>query len=100
MSPSRGLGTAVACAAIAAVALGCADTVLDISNTEDTIRQNLERSLDRRISSVDCPSDQAVDPGATFTCKVRYSDGREATATLRIRNQDADLDLIDLRPNK
>jgi uncharacterized protein DUF4333 len=100
MSIRHSLSAVGACAAIAAVASGCGDTVIDTAGTEDTIQQNLERSLDRKVASVDCPSDQAVDPGTTFSCTVRYKDGSQATATLKIRNEDADLSLISLEPDK
>ena len=80
--------------------VGCGETVIDSANLEDTVQQSLEGSEDKAVKAVDCPSDQEVVVGATFTCTVEFSDGREATATLRIRNEDADLSLIDLRFDK
>lgn len=79
---------------------GCGDTVVDGAKTEDTLQQNLERSLDKKISSVDCPSDQKVEAGATFTCQVNLAGGKDETATLEIRNEDADISVIDLSPNE
>jgi Domain of unknown function (DUF4333) len=80
--------------------VGCGETVIDSANLEDTVEQNLERSQRKAVRAVDCPSDQEVVVDATFTCTVEYSDGRTAVATLQIRNEDADLSLIDLRSNK
>jgi hypothetical protein len=92
---------AVAVLVIAGVlVVGCGETVIDSANLEETVQQSLEGSEGREVKAVDCPSDQEVVVDATFTCTVQYSDGREATATLRIRNEDADLSLIDLRFNK
>jgi len=90
-----------AIAVVAALALsGCGETVIDSANLEETVEQNLERSQGRTVRAVDCPSDQEVVVDATFTCTVEYSNGREATATLQIRNEDADLNLISLKPDK
>ena len=83
-----------------ALMVGCGETVIDSANLEETVQQSLEGSEGRGVRAVDCPADQEVVVDATFTCTVEFSDGREATATLRIRNEDADLSLIDLRFNK
>ena len=80
--------------------VGCGETVIDSANLEDTVQQSLEGSQEQGVKAVECPSDQEVVVDATFTCTVEYSDGGEATATLKIRNEDADLSLIDLRSNK
>jgi len=83
-----------------ALLAGCGETVIDSANLEETVEQNLEQSQRQAVRAVECPSDQEVVVDATFSCTVEYSDGGEATATLRIRNEDADLSLIDLRSNK
>jgi hypothetical protein len=79
---------------------GCGDTVIDSTKIEEAIQADLETSLDEKIRSVECPSDQKVEPGQTFTCTVDYADGKRATATLKIRNEDADVSLVGLKPNK
>jgi len=84
----------------ALVATGCGGTVLDTSKTEDTLKQDLQKSLEKPVTSVDCPSDQEVEPGATFTCTVTLAGGEERTETLRIRNEDADLSVLGLSSNK
>jgi Domain of unknown function (DUF4333) len=94
--------TVAALAAIGAVALaaaGCGDTVIDSTKAEGAIQSNLEKSLHHRVSSVSCPSEQKVDPGATFECTVDFADGKQATATLKIRDRDANISLIGLRAN-
>jgi hypothetical protein len=97
MSFSGRIGAVVAMGIVAILVVGCGETVIDSANLEATVKQNLEGSGGQAVKAVECPSDQEVDVGATFTCTVEYSDGGEATATLRIRNEDADLSMIDLR---
>lgn len=76
---------------------GCG-TVVDPVKLEDTIQADLEDSLHEKIKAVECPSDQPVDPGATFTCDVVFSDNRQEVATLKIRNEEADISMVDLKP--
>ena len=72
---------------------GCG-TVVDKVKLQDTIQASLEDSLHEKIQKVECPSDQSVDPGATFTCDVIFSDDRREVATLEIRNKDADISIV------
>jgi hypothetical protein len=97
MSFSGRIGAVVAMGIVAILVVGCGETVIDSANLEATVKQNLEGSQGQAVKAVECPPDQEVDVGATFTCTVEYSDGGEATATLRIRNEDADLSMTDLR---
>ncbi len=80
--------------------VGCGDTVIDNTKAEDAIQRNLESSLHHSVSSVTCPSDQKVDPGATFDCAIVFAGGKGATATLKILNKDADVSLVGLKANK
>lgn len=91
---------ALALLAIAFAAVGCGETVIDDVKAEGAIQGNLEKSLHAKIKSVDCPSDQKVEAGKTFTCTVIFSDGKQATATLKILNKDADISLVGLKPKK
>lgn len=81
-----------------AVALSGCGTVVDRVKLQDTIQASLEDSLHEKIQNVECPSDQSVDPGATFTCDVIFSDDRREVATLKIRNEDADISMVGLKP--
>jgi uncharacterized protein YceK len=72
---------------------GCG-TVVDRVKLQDTIQASLEDSIHEKIQKVECPSDQSVDPGATFTCDVIFSDDRREVATLEIRNKDADISIV------
>jgi hypothetical protein len=78
---------------------GCG-TVVDREKLQDTIQASLESSVHEKIKSVECPSDVSVDPGATFTCDVIFSDDRREEATLKIRNDDADISMIGIKPTK
>lgn len=75
---------------------GCGETVIDSTKTEDALKANLTKSLNTKVSSVDCPSDQKVEKGATFTCTVALVGGKTETATLKILNEDADVSVIKL----
>jgi len=79
------------------VVAGCG-TVVDPVKLQDTIQADLEKSLHVKIQAVECPSDVSVDPGATFNCEVVFSDGERKVATLKIRNKDADITMIGLKP--
>ncbi|MGN6255397.1 MAG: DUF4333 domain-containing protein [Solirubrobacterales bacterium] len=78
---------------------GCG-TVVDREKLQDTIQASLKRSIHEKIKAVECPSDQPVDPGATFTCTVIFSGDRREVATLKIRNKEADISMIGLKPEK
>lgn len=78
---------------------GCG-TVVDREKLQDTVQASLEKSIHEKIKAVECPSDQSVDPGATFTCTVIFSDDRREVATLKIRNKDADISMVGLKPEK
>jgi len=87
-------------ATVALVATGCGETVIDDAKTEGAIKQNLESSLEKKVSSVDCPSGVKVEAGHTFECTVTLAGGKEETATLEILNKDADVEITDLGPKK
>lgn len=82
----------------ALVALYGCGTVVDPVKLQDTVQASLEDSIHEKIKAVDCPSDQSVDPGATFTCEVTFADDRREIAVLEIRNKDADISMIGLKP--
>jgi hypothetical protein len=83
-----------------ALAMAGCGTVVDREKLQDTIQASLESSIHEKIRAVECPSDQSVDPGATFTCDVIFSDDRREVATLKIRNKDADISMVGLKPEK
>ena len=91
---------ALALLVVGLVAAGCGETVIDDVKAEGAIQSSLEKSLHAKIKTVDCPSDQKVEAGKTFTCTVIFSDGKQATATLKILNKDADVSLVGLKPSK
>jgi hypothetical protein len=82
------------------VALYGCGTVVSREKLEFAIESSLENSIHEKIKSVECPSDESVDPGATFTCIVIFSDDRREVATLEIRNKDADISIVGLKPKK
>lgn len=74
--------------------------MIDREKLQDTIQASLRNSVHEKIKAVECPSDVSVDPGATFTCEVIFSDDKREIATLKIRNKDADISMIGLKPTK
>jgi Domain of unknown function (DUF4333) len=109
----------VALAAIGALALaaaGCGETLLDATKTEEQLESSLEKSLPSAfegkagqelaeeigvsagegIESVECPTDQEVETGAEFTCTVTFDNGSQAYETLKIVNDNADLNALGL----
>jgi hypothetical protein len=98
MRSSSCLAILVAVAAVAAV--GCGETVIDSTKTEEQLQSGLKKEQGLKVKSADCPSGVEVKPGTTFTCTVTLAGGETQTATLKIRNEDADLTLVDLSPNK
>lgn len=98
MSAAVRCAAALALLACAAAAAGCGGTVVDRAKLEAATQQSLEGSLREKIRSVECPSDQPVDPGSTFTCDVRFPDGQRKAVTLEIRNKDADISIVGLKP--
>jgi len=81
-------------------AAGCGETVIDDSKTEGAIKDNLQGSLEKKVSSVDCPSGVKVEAGDTFECEITLADGTTETATLKILNEDADVEVTDLSQKK
>src|SRR3954453_16068146 len=92
----RSLPALLGVVAIALFVAGCGETVIDTTKTEEQLEANLSNSLKEKVSSVDCPSDQKVEKGATFNCSVKLQKGEEQTVTLKIRNSDADISVINI----
>lgn len=82
------------------MASGCGGTTIDSSKAEGAIQTNMERSLHEKVTTVDCPSGQEVEVGATFSCVVHFSDGKQATVKLKIRNKEADTSLVGFKRNE
>jgi hypothetical protein len=101
MSLTRRHGAlAVPLAALAVLAAGCGGTVIDQKKVEEQVEASSEKARGAKVAAVDCPSGVEVEAGATFTCSVKFSSGKEETATLKIRDKEADLDFEDLSPSK
>lgn len=92
------IGAVAALLGVAALlAAGCGETVIDSAKTEGAIKENLQKSVGQKVSSVDCPSGVKVEKGKTFECTVELQGGKRETATLKILNSDADVELADLK---
>jgi hypothetical protein len=85
-------------AAFAVLASGCGETVIDQAKAEDAVQQSLEKSLQGKVESVDCPADEEVEKGRTFDCDVILPEGQKAIATLRITSDDADVTIVGFKP--
>ena len=91
------LGALLALALVPLGVLGCGETVIDSAKTEAAIEENLEKSVGQKVSSVECPSGVEVKAGKTFECTVSLKGGRQETATLKILNSDADVEVTNLK---
>jgi hypothetical protein len=89
---------ALAAAALAAAAIvACGETVIDDVKTEEALKDNVESTLGQKVKSVECPSGVEVEPKATFECTIDMAKGENQTAEMRIRNEDADIEVVELR---
>jgi NAD(P)H-hydrate repair Nnr-like enzyme with NAD(P)H-hydrate epimerase domain len=93
-------GAILALVLAAVFATGCGETVIDDAKTEDAIEQNLKSAAGKKVTAVDCPSGVEVEADASFDCTVSLAGGKEETATMKILNEDADIELTDLQPAK
>jgi len=76
---------------------GCkGEPVIDAYKTEAAVLAETQVKTGTKIASVKCPTDVTVIAGAEFTCTVTAEDGTEATADLRILNENADVDFLRL----
>ena len=94
------LPVALALAFALLFASGCGGTEIDDAATADTVQQYLEKSIGQKVSSVECPSGVEVEPGEAFDCEARLEDGTTETVTLKILNEDADIEVAGIEPAK
>ncbi|MBS1844778.1 MAG: DUF4333 domain-containing protein [Actinobacteria bacterium] len=88
---------------LALLVAGCGGgTDVDFTKASETVRASLESKREgfgAPIENVDCPQGVKVEPGAMFECTVRFPDGKVAYALLKIRTDEADLNLESLSPH-
>lgn len=80
------------------LAAGCGETVIDDAKAEGAIQDSVEKSIDAKVDSVDCPTDVEIVAEETFDCAVELADGRKATAQLRILSDEGDVKIVRLVP--
>jgi hypothetical protein len=81
---------ALALIALLAMAIGCGGTVVDATAMNEDLTAYLEKSLQEDVKSVDCPSDQPVDPGLLIECDVTLKGGAHKVLTVEITTKEAD----------
>ncbi|HYP55933.1 MAG TPA: DUF4333 domain-containing protein [Solirubrobacterales bacterium] len=86
--------------AVALWVAGCGETVIDDAKTEGAIEKNVEDSVGKKVDAVECPSGVEVEKGKTFECRLTLAGGKEEIATMKILNEDADIELSRLQPAK
>jgi uncharacterized protein DUF4333 len=90
-------------AVLALLVAGCGGgTDVDYQKASETVRASLEskgEGFGAPVENVDCPKGVKVEPGTKFECTVRYPDGKVAYALLKIRTDEADLNLESLSPH-
>jgi hypothetical protein len=94
--------TALALIGTALLVAGCGgSTDVDFTKASETVRASLEskgEGFGAPVENVDCPQGVKVEPGLKFQCTVRYPGGKVAYALLKIRTDEADLNLESLSP--
>ena len=96
MRLSSGLAI-LALAGLGALAVaGCGETVIDSTKIEEQLESGLQKEQGIDVTSADCPSNVEVTPGNSFTCTISVKGGETRKATLKIRNKDADVSLVEL----
>jgi Domain of unknown function (DUF4333) len=89
------LAATLVLAYIALPLAGCGEeVVLDSTKTEEQLTAEYERG-GVKVATVDCPSGVKVEKGAKVDCTVKSKAGTATTVTLRILNEDADLEIVD-----
>jgi hypothetical protein len=92
------LATALALAAVAGICVsGCGETVVDDVKLEEQLKHEVETSRGEKVASVDCPSGVEVKPKTKFECSIYPKKGKKETAVLLIRNDEADITLVEIR---
>jgi hypothetical protein len=93
----------VIASALALLVAGCGgDTDVDFTKASETVRASLESKREgfgAPVENVDCPKGVKVEVGTKFECTVRYPGGKVAYALLKIRTEEADLNLESLSPH-
>jgi hypothetical protein len=91
-------GALAALMVAAVVVAGCGETVIDDVKTEAAIEKNLKPTFGKRLTGVDCPENVEVKKGNIFECALTLTDGKEEAVKLKILNDNADVEMIDLVP--
>jgi len=97
MSLLRRSGALLGLFAAAVFVAGCGGTVIGTEKIEETLKANFEHAREEKVSSVECPSDQKVEPKATFECTIKLKGGGTKIETLEIENEKADVHVVGLR---
>jgi uncharacterized cupredoxin-like copper-binding protein len=87
----------IALLAAATAAVGCGETVVDDVKLEEQLKHEFETKRGEKIKSVDCPSGVQVKPKTKFDCTVVPQKGKKETAVLLIRNDEADITLVEVK---
>jgi hypothetical protein len=84
---------------LALVVAGCGETVIDSTKTEEQLKSNQEKETGEKVTEVDCPSHVEVEVGKSFECTIVGEKNKKSVALLKIRNNDADIDLVSVKPS-
>ena len=76
---------------------GCTTTEIDAGEAEGFLRESVTGA-----ERVDCPDGIESKAGDTFDCRVEYTDGRRATVTVHIRDDEGRIAVGpgDVRPER
>jgi hypothetical protein len=103
VSYPRPLAALALAGTLALLVAGCGGgTDVDYQKASETVRASLESKREgfgAPVEIVECPKGIKVEVGTEFECTVLYPDGKIAYALLKIRTEEADLNLESLSPH-
>ena len=76
---------------------GCGKTVVDDVKLEETLKDNVESSRGEKVKSVDCPTEIEVKAQGRIRMHDHPRKGKKETAVLRIKNEDADIEVVEIK---
>lgn len=104
MAHLRTLTALVLAVTLAVAVAGCGGgTEVDYQKASETVRASLEskrQGFGAPVENVDCPQGVKVEVGTKFECTVHFPGGEVAYALLKIRTDEADLNLESLSPHR
>jgi Domain of unknown function (DUF4333) len=74
--------------------VGCStETKIDPDKAAALVKDNIHGNS-VPVDSVDCPDDVTAKEGGTFDCTVNFADGKQATTTIKMTDNDGTIETV------